>query len=168
MIPLCISRIFNEAFYLQFYNNLGDLAEKPLAYFSLSEYIFVFFPNIIKDIFNMGSLQPLFVNFLVLGVFFFYLIIIILSVWYPRVYCRYLCPFAALAATISEYSFLKLTRSPVKCVGRSDCGICEKVCPKQIRILDEPFEFFTGGGECNLCLKCQEACPHQAIIIKFG
>jgi polyferredoxin len=168
LIPLAISRLFNEAFYIQFKSNLGDFAEKPMAYFSLSEYIFVFFPNMIKDIFTSGSLEPLFLNLLVLVIFFFYLIIIILSVWYPRIYCRYLCPFAALAATVSEYSFLKLSRSPAKCIGRSDCGICEKNCPKQIRILDEPFEFFTGKGECNLCLKCQEVCPYKAITIKFG
>ena len=92
----------------------------------------------------------------------------ILSVWYPRIYCRYLCPFGAIASSISEYSFLKLSRSPVRCVGRTECGICEKVCPKQIRILDEPFEFFTGKGECNYCLKCRELCPYNAINIKFN
>jgi len=89
-------------------------------------------------------------------------------VWYPRIYCRYICPFAAVSSAITDYAFLKLSRNPVKCVGRSECGICEDICPKQIRILDEPFEFFTGKGECNFCLECKEKCPHDAILIKFG
>lgn len=168
LLPLGISGLTNYSFYLQFKENLGDLSNKPLGYFSLSEYIFVFLPNMIKDIFTYGSLAPLFDTLLSFFIFFVYLILIILSIWYPRVYCRYFCPFGAVASTISEYSLLKLSRSPVRCVGRSDCGICEKVCPKQIRILDEPFEFFTGKGECNLCLKCKEDCPYKAITLKFG
>ncbi|MFX1311429.1 MAG: 4Fe-4S binding protein [Promethearchaeota archaeon] len=168
VIPLGVTKESNFNFYFDYRNNLGDLGEKPMGYFSLSEYIFVFFPNMIREMIDTGSIGPLFSNFLVFFIFFFYLIIILLSIWYPRVYCKYLCPFGAIAATISEYSFIKLSRSPVRCVGRTECGICERVCPKQIRILDEPFEFFTGRGECNLCLKCQESCPYKAIDIKFG
>ncbi|MHA2005797.1 MAG: 4Fe-4S binding protein [Promethearchaeota archaeon] len=167
VIPLVFTEVSNPEFYLDYRANLGDFGEKPMGYFSLSEYIFVFFPNIIKEMITTGSLQPLFSNLLVFIVFFFYLAIIVLSVWYPRVYCRYFCPFGAIASTISEYSFLKLSRNPVRCVGRSECGICEKMCPKQIRMLDEPFEFFTGKGECNYCLKCKESCPYDAIETKF-
>jgi polyferredoxin len=168
LIPLGITATANYEFYLDYKANLGDFGKKPMGYISLSEYIFVFFPNIIKDMIETGSLQPLFDNFLTFIIFFFYLAIIILSVWYPRIYCRYFCPFAAVASVISEYSFLKLTRNPVRCVGRTECGICEKICPKQIRILDEPFEFFTGKGECNFCLKCKERCPYEAIDMKMG
>ncbi|MFX1411192.1 MAG: 4Fe-4S binding protein [Promethearchaeota archaeon] len=168
LIPLGLLKAANPDFYADFRANLGDLARKPLGYFSLSEYIFIFFPNIIKEMFKSGSLAPLFSDLLTFFVFFFYLILITLSIWYPRIYCRYFCPFGAVAATVSKYSFLKLSRSPARCVGRTECGICEKVCPKQIRILEEPFEFFTGRGECNLCLRCKEDCPHKAISIKFG
>jgi len=169
IIPLGITATTNYDFYLDYRANLGDFGKNPMGYFSLSEYIFVFFPNMIKDMIVTGSIQPLFSSFLTFFIFFFYIALIVLSVWYPRVYCRYFCPFAAVSSAISEYSFLKLTRNPVRCVGRTECGICEKVCPKQIRILDEPFEFFTGKGECNFCLKCKEKCrPYNAIDMKFG
>jgi polyferredoxin len=168
IIPLGVTKISNNIFYLDYRNNLGALGEKPMGYFSLSEYLFVFFPNLIRDMIQNGSLAPLFSNLLTFIIFFFYLAIIVLSVWYPRIYCRYICPFGAVASAVGEYSFLKLSRNPVKCVGRTECGICEKECPKQIRILDEPFEFFTGKGECNFCLKCKELCPYDAINIKFG
>ena len=168
IIPLGFAITQNLTFYTEYRTNLGDLGEKPLSYFSLSEYIFVFFPNMIKEIFQTSSLAPIFSNIIVFFISIFYFVLIIASVWYPRIYCRYICPFAAVASMASEYSFLKLSRSPVRCVGRTDCGICEKKCPKQIRILDEPFEFFTGKGECNYCLKCKEACPYKAIDIKYG
>jgi polyferredoxin len=167
IIPLGVTDTLSQ-FYVDYRNNLGDLGKKPLAYFSLSEYIFVYFPNLLKDMIDSGSLQPLFSNFLTIFIFIIYLVIIVLSVWYPRFYCRYICPFGAIASAVGEYSFLKLSRNPVKCVGRTECGICEKLCPKQIRMLDEPFEFFTGRGECNFCLKCKELCPYDAIDIKFG
>jgi polyferredoxin len=126
----------------------------------------VYFPYVFETVFLPVQLDALeFGGYVIL---IFYSLIIILSVWYPRIYCRYICPFAAVSSAVTEYSFLKLARNPVRCVGRSECGICEEVCPKQIRILDEPFEFFTGRGECNLCMECKEKCPYDAVMIKFG
>jgi len=168
VLPLSITKTTNLSFYLDYKDNLGDFGKKPMANFSLSEYIFVFFPEMIKELFISRSIAPLFSSLLVFIIFAFYLVVVVLSVWYPRIYCRYLCPFGAIASAVSEYSFLKLSRSPVRCVGRTECGICEKVCPKQIRILDESFEFFNGKGECNLCLKCKQDCPYDAIDLKFG
>jgi len=166
IIPLGYSKSANILFYLRFKDQLGLFAQKPIGFFSLSEYLFVHLPEMIVDIFTTGTLP--FTDFGGFIIFAFYLIIMILSFWYPRFYCRYFCPYAAVASVVADYSFLKLSRNPVKCVGRSDCGICEKECPKQIRILDEPFEFFTGKGECNLCLKCKEKCPYDAINLNFG
>ncbi|MBY9008734.1 MAG: 4Fe-4S binding protein [Candidatus Lokiarchaeota archaeon] len=166
IFPLGILKNANVLFYNDFKTQLGIFAQQPIGFFSLSEFIFVFFPYLIQNIFlpvQFGALE--FGGYLVL---IFYSLIIVLSVWYPRIYCRYICPFAAVSSAVTDYSFLKLARNPVKCVGRSECGICEEICPKQIRILDEPFDFFTGGGECNLCLECKEKCPYDAVNIKFG
>ena len=164
IVPLGITSTANQLFYVDFKQQLGAFADKPIGYFSMSEFIFYYFIHFITN----------WTEFIALGdwgailIFVFYFLILVLSIWYPRVYCRYFCPFAALSSVVSDYSFLKTSRNPVKCVGRTECGICEKVCPKQIRILDEPFEFFTGNGECNFCLTCKEKCPYEAIIIKFG
>ena len=166
IFTLGITKNANILFYIDFKTQLGTFAQQPIGYFSLSEFIFVYFPYLVQNIFlpvQFGALD--FGGYVIL---FFYSLIIVLSVWYPRIYCRYICPFAAISSAVSEYSFLKLARNPVRCVGRSECGICEDVCPKQIRILDEPFDFFTGGGECNLCMECKEKCPYDAIDLKFG
>ena len=166
IFPLGITINTNYLFYVDFKAQLGAFAEQPIGFFSLSEFIFVFFPHLIQNVFlpaQFGALD--FGGYIIL---LFYSLLIILSVWYPRIYCRYICPFAAISSAVTEYSFLKLARNPVKCVGRSECGICEDVCPKQIRILDEPFNFYTGRGECNFCLECKEKCPYDAVLIKFG
>ena len=171
IVPLGVTRLTNIAFHNNYKDNLGPWADQAVGFFSLSEYIFVFFPNLMGEIWEnweTTALEPLFSNFWIFIFFLFYLIIIFLAIFYPRFYCRYFCPYGAIAAAISDYSFLKLSRNPVRCVGRSDCGVCERVCPKQVRILDEPFEFFTGKGECNLCLTCKEKCPYEAINLKFG
>ncbi len=171
IVPLGVTKTTDIAFHNDYKENLGSWAEQPVGFFSLSEYIFVFFPNLMTEIFENWeetALEPLFSDFWVFFFFLFYLIVITLAIFYPRFYCKYMCPFGAIAARLSRYSFLKLTRSPVRCVGRAECGICERVCPKQIRILDEPYEFFTGNGECNLCGKCIDKCPYNAISIRFG
>ncbi len=168
VLPLGISINNNTTFYLDYKTNVSLLADKPIGFFSLSEFMFSSFPNVITEIWTSGGLGPLFTNPWIFIFFMLYIIIIILSVFYPRFYCRYFCPVGAFCSMISEQSFLKISRSPVKCVGRYECGVCEKVCPKQIRILDEPFEFFSGNGECNLCVKCMEKCPYNAIQINFG
>lgn len=168
IMTMGLARNVNIVFYFEIKEFLGTFGQKPLSYFSLSEYIFVFFPGLITEMVSAQGLGLLFSNFLVFFTFIFYLALLIVTIWHPRAYCRYLCPYGALCSAVSDYSFLKLSRSPVKCVGRNDCGICEKVCPKQIRILDESFEFFTGRGECNFCLKCKQNCPYNAINIKFG
>ena len=165
---LGFSKSTNVIFYFELKQNLGVIAQRPVSFFSLSEYIFVFFPDLITQMIQSGGIAPLFSNFWIFFMFAFYLILMIVAIWYPRAYCRYFCPYGAVCSAISDYSFLKLSRSPVKCAGRADCGICERVFPKQIRILDEPFEFFTGKGECNFCLKCKQDCPYNAINVKFG
>ena len=166
IFPLGITKNANILFYVDFKEQLGIFAQQPLGFFSLSEFLFVHLPYLVQNVFlpvQFGALD--FGGYLIL---IFYTLIVVLSVWYPRIYCRYICPFAAISSAVTEYSFLKLARNPVRCVGRSECGKCEEVCPKQIRILDEPFDFFTGKGECNFCLECKEKCPYDAIDIKFG
>ncbi len=168
LIPLFISKTLDPEFYTDYKQSIDSIAQNPLGFFSLSEFLFYTMPTIFGEVFTSGTLEPLFENWILFVLYVVYLAIIIGSVWYPRLYCKYFCPVGAIYSMGSKYSFLKLSRSPVKCVGRNECGVCEVACPKQVKILDEPFEAFSGNGECNLCLKCKEICPYKAINIKFG
>jgi polyferredoxin len=167
-IPLGIYKNTDYAKFFDYSQALGGLVDNPLKYISLSEFLFVTIPHNIQALIEDLSFESIFPNWWQGLLFGIYIIVIGISVYYPRFYCRALCPYAAAISVFSEYSFLKLQRLPTRCPGRKDCGRCEDVCPMQIRILDEEFDGFTGGGECILCLDCMEKCPHDAIKWKFG
>jgi ferredoxin-type protein NapH len=154
--------------YVDFNLALGDFIRDPIAGFSLAEFVFRTIPTLVQSVISTMSFEAFFSNGWVIASFIFYIVVIGLCIYYPRFYCRVICPYGAASAYISDYAFLKYSRNPVKCTGRRECGLCEKVCPVQIRILDEPFEAFTGNGECNLCSRCKESCPHDAIKLTFG
>ncbi len=169
-IPLGIFFTTSPNQYSNYGQALGSLFEKPLWPISLSEFIFVSFPELIQSIMEGTNASGIFggMSNLQIVLLFVYLLVLILSVFWPRFYCRFVCPFAAGTAIFSRFALLKLRRMPTRCPGRKECGICEQVCPMQIRILDEPYDGFTGKGECILCLECMEKCPHDAIKWKFG
>ncbi|QEE15441.1 4Fe-4S binding protein [Promethearchaeum syntrophicum] len=168
--PLGIYRISDVTAYIGYADFLGDLTDNMIAPISLSEFLFVTFPGVIQSIIENVNLQALFSEGKAWStiLFFLYIIILVLNVFWPRAYCKYLCPYGAAISFSARYSLVKLQRKPTRCPGRKECGVCEKVCPMQIRILDEDFSGFTGKGECTLCLECMEKCPHDAIKWRFG
>nr|MDO8113300.1 4Fe-4S binding protein [Candidatus Sigynarchaeota archaeon] len=156
--------------YLQYVQVLGDFGKNPLGFWSLDEFLFVFVPTITQDIATSGNLELLLSNWLYIVQGFFYLIIMILTFYYPRFYCRYLCPYGAITRPFAKHAITALSRNPTKCVGRKECGKCEKACPMQIRILDESYTRISGNGECILCGNCKQVCDkekYQAIELSF-
>ena len=171
IIPLAYFVANNQLTQTDDYKNfLGVLANNTLAPISLSEFLFVTFREVIQSIIENINLQALFSEGKAWStiLFIIYIIILVVTVFYPRAYCKYMCPYSAVISFSAKYSLVKLQRMPTRCPGRKECGVCERVCPMQIRILDEDFSGFTGNGECTLCLDCLEKCPHDAIKFKFG
>ena len=80
-------------------------------------------------------------------------IIIITSIFVYRPWCRLFCPFGALADLTSRFSLFKLRRTE-DC---TDCKLCEKICPTQEAERD------SAKGECYLCNRCVDICPHAAL-----
>ena len=91
--------------------------------------------------------------------------VMVLAVYIPRGWCRYVCPQGAFSALFSRFSFLGLKRDPVRCA-KAGCRDCVQVCPTLVPILDLPWEKFT-HPECIYCLKCVDACSTKAIKPKF-
>jgi len=75
-------------------------------------------------------------NVVILIAFLIFLTVIFISFFSYRIYCRFFCPFGALAALLGRISPLKIRRTKY-C---NDCGVCEKICPTL-----EGFEYSAKG-----------------------
>lgn len=53
-------------------------------------------------------------------------VILTVSVFVGRPYCRYLCPYSVLLGLFSRFSLLRVTITPDNCVV---CGLCRESCP---------------------------------------
>ena len=82
------------------------------------------------------------------------IIILFLSLFVYRPFCRYVCPFGLIASLIGRFSIIKIRRTE-SCL---DCGLCEKICPTL-----EGFQK-SKKGECYLCYRCMDFCKNEMFI----
>ncbi len=144
---------------------IGVFAPAPFNALSPADTLFAILPKMVLDARYSGldavvSGQPLLWIRLAIMVG-----ILVLAVYVPRSFCRYICPHGAALALINRFSFLGLKRDPLKCT-KAGCRTCVEVCPMKVRILELPWKKFT-DPECTYCLKCVEACTTKAIKPKF-
>jgi ferredoxin-type protein NapH len=76
-------------------------------------------------------------------------VILLVSAVVYRPFCRFICPFGALAAVAAMPAVFKIRRTET-C---TECGKCERACPTDEA---KPGDW---KGECYLCGRCIEACP---------
>jgi ferredoxin-type protein NapH len=147
---------------------LGVFAVTPFNALSPADTLFAVIPNGIfsllnnVDAFVSGALaiRPLlWIRFVILGV------VLVLAAYVPRSWCKYFCPHGAILAFLNRFSFLGLTRDPLKCT-KAGCNDCVAACPMNVPILELPWEKFT-HPECIYCLKCADACTTKAIKPKI-
>ncbi len=93
-------------------------------------------------------------------------LVVIVSFWMPRWYCRWLCPAGWLYGIFSRASLVGIGRNPALCTPDT-CNVCEVVCPMNIRIRRFPYQR-VHSAECIMCLECKSHCPNKAIVIRFG
>jgi len=146
---------------------IGVFAPAPFNALSPADTLFAILPRMVlmvvyaPEVLIVGILSdPLFWVRLTIMI-----AIIVLAVYVPRSWCRYLCPIGASLAVLNRFSFLGLKRDPLRCT-RAGCRTCVDACPMMVRILELPWEKFT-DSECIYCLKCVDACPTRAIKPKF-
>jgi len=72
-----------------------------------------------------------------------------------RFWCRAFCPLGALYGLIARFS--RLRRRPAALC--PDCGDCTEVCKMAAFAPGKPARHLT--SECQLCLRCLEACEHE-------
>jgi ferredoxin len=79
--------------------------------------------------------------------------VLVLSMLYERVFCKYICPLGAVNAILSRIPLFRIKRDESTCIS---CSKCDRVCPMNVdvsiaRSVDSP--------ECIACMECVTACP---------
>ena len=82
-------------------------------------------------------------------------LLVVLSVFFKRPFCRWFCPLGAFYGLFNKFSLLQIKLDSNKCI---NCGKCSRVCPMN---LDVPKEINT--SDCIRCYDCKKDCPFKAI-----
>ena len=103
--------------------------------------------------FAPGVEHRIFVGSFWIGVIF--LFFVLMNLWKPRFFCRFVCPLGALLGVIASKSVFRINRIVEKC---TDCDLCLLRCEgasdpqAQIR-----------QAECFSCMNCIDDCPENAL-----
>lgn len=82
----------------------------------------------------------------------------LLSLLFKNFWCRYLCPYGALAGLLSAVSPLKIARNEDHCI---HCGKCSETCPN---LIDVENQSRVWSPECTGCLTCVANCPSRGAL----
>ena len=82
-----------------------------------------------------------------------------------RAFCKYACPIPPLQKPGTRLSLMRIQADMEAC---TRCGVCEKNCPMDIKLL----EYFERGerilsSECIFCQTCVRVCPTGALKAGF-
>ena len=88
------------------------------------------------------------------------IVIVALSIFTYRPFCKYICPLGAFYSFFNKIEFYKMEFVPDKCV---NCGLCEKSCKMDINVRANP-----NSLECIRCGACTAACRHDALVMTYA
>jgi len=104
-------------------------------------------------------------NLLILG------IVTVAAFFFRCSWCR-ICPLGGLIALFNRFppfkwvSGVRLEKVEEKC---TKCGVCQRVCPTQVKTVYENKGGDVTSSQCLLCLRCVEMCPYDDCLkFKFA
>lgn len=144
-------------------NKLGVLR---YVHFIISLSIVIYFWFILKqrDIYEK-SINEL--TWLMVGNIIYYLSSITLAMVLKdnRAFCKYLCPIPVMQKVLARFALLKVEIDNNKC---TDCQLCEKNCPMDIKLLDyRNNNQRILSTECIICTTCENVCPTKAVNLSL-
>jgi polyferredoxin len=105
-------------------------------------------------LFNFWGGEVAISAFIILG------IVIILSLFVERPFCKYACPYGAILGIFNLFRIFKVKRNAGTCI---DCKACDRSCPMNIKI---SIAGTVRNHQCISCLKCtsEHKCPVPATV----
>lgn len=76
----------------------------------------------------------------------------------PRIWCRYLCPWRSAITWAAGKSLRQIEFDAAKC---TKCGTCTRQCEVDAVKCGQ-----IDRRECHFCMKCVDACPTKAFLVK--
>ena len=83
------------------------------------------------------------------------IVFVLLSVFFYRPFCRYVCPLGAIYGPFNKIALYRFKIDADKC---THCRVCQNACKFDIPVYDQP-----NSVECIRCGDCRRACPTGAI-----
>jgi polyferredoxin len=91
------------------------------------------------------------------------ILMVILSFFIERPWCRYACPLGAVSGLFGRLSPVFIKRQVNLC---KNCGVCSKACPMGLPVYSSNT---VKSVDCIGCLKCLDSCPQVvALELKVG
>lgn len=86
------------------------------------------------------------------------LVVLALSLFIKRPFCRYACPLGAIQGLTGKLSPMAIQRDATGCLG---CDLCNRACPMSIPVNRRTRVTDTA---CTGCLECVAACPSRDAL----
>jgi polyferredoxin len=111
------------------------------------------------DVYTLYRVEPGVTHWMAVGFsLFIFLLVLILSIRFGRLFCNSLCPVGTLLGFLSRFSWFRIRLEKSLC---TSCGACSNVCKAGCIDVKHREVDFT---RCIACFNCLGSCPSNGVL----